>query len=115
MWFNVGKYEQKSSKNEITCTCIWTTMEMSRYPKHPEQRKDCKHIKEVRVKIGQEEIYNLLKEKNRWMTVKQIAKKIGNGISTVNTCINKLFKQKVVVRRDMKTEFGRHCFEYRIL
>ena len=79
MWFEVGDYLQRVTKKEITCTCKWTTMEMSRYPKHPEFRKDCKHIKEVRIKLGQEDIYKLLKKKRRWTSIKEISKELGLG------------------------------------
>lgn len=51
-WFEEGGYDQQvKDSGEITCTCMWTTMEMGRYPKDWKSRRLCKHIKAVKVKI----------------------------------------------------------------
>jgi len=43
-WFKIGKYEQKVTKNDITCTCRFSSI----YPKNYKEGKNlCKHIKEV--------------------------------------------------------------------
>lgn len=66
-YHKINGYEQSVSDNEITCTCMWTTMEMSRYPKNPEKRKDCKHIKQIREMEGKwrNEIIKSKKEKRK--------------------------------------------------
>lgn len=52
MWYEIGGYLQKVwESGEITCTCMWATMEISRFPKDFKKRRDCKHIKEVRKKL----------------------------------------------------------------
>lgn len=50
-FYEEGGYDQKVSQFEITCTCMWTTMEMSRFKENPKERKDCKHIKALREKL----------------------------------------------------------------
>jgi hypothetical protein len=51
-WFEEMGYDQQvKDSGEITCTCRWTTMEISRFPKDFKKRKDCKHIKSVREKL----------------------------------------------------------------
>lgn len=44
-FFEEGGYEQCIKANgEIVCTCRWTTMEISRYPKDYKKRTPCKHM-----------------------------------------------------------------------
>ena len=48
----VGGYGQTIVREEniikeITCTCMHTTMEISRHPKDYKLRKSCRHIKEI--------------------------------------------------------------------
>jgi hypothetical protein len=48
----IGGYDQRITRNkekiiEITCTCMWSTMEMSRHPNDYKTRRPCKHIKEL--------------------------------------------------------------------
>lgn len=50
-WNEIGGYDQKvtiidGEIKEITCTCMWTTMEMSRFKEY-KHRRPCKHIKEI--------------------------------------------------------------------
>jgi len=54
----VGGYEQMiisegKTIKEITCTCMWTTMEISRHKEYKD-RKPCKHIKEI---LNEKEIH----------------------------------------------------------
>jgi hypothetical protein len=45
-FYNIGEYEQWIDSNgEYNCTCRWSTIEISRFPKNPEKRKKCIHIK----------------------------------------------------------------------
>ena len=113
-WFEVGEYIQKATKKEITCTCIWSTFELSRYPKQPELRKDCKHIKEVRIKLGQEEVYILLKKNGGWMTTKQLSTTIDTGRGTISLCANKLFKIGYIDRRRIKNIHNINQYEYKV-
>lgn len=48
-FFKVGNYEQSYDllTKEITCTCMHTTMEISRYPNDYKKRSSCKHIKQL--------------------------------------------------------------------
>lgn len=53
-WFEVGGYDQKVTKTEITCTCQWGSL----YPYHYEEgEKVCKHIKKV-MEILKDELNN---------------------------------------------------------
>ncbi len=43
-WFEVGGYDQKVTRERITCTCVWGSL----HPYHYEEgEKICKHIREV--------------------------------------------------------------------
>ena len=58
-FYEVGGYGQSVRESgEITCTCQWSTFEIGRHKKDWENRKDCKHIKELRslLKGGEDEI-----------------------------------------------------------
>ena len=70
-FFNIGGYIQKVwDSGEITCTCMWGTIQLSKYPDNPELRKDCKHIKKVR---------EILKKKEDCKYIKKIKKSLRNG------------------------------------
>ena len=50
-WEEVGGYDQRIIEVDgiiidVTCTCMWTTMEMSRHQDFKDRRL-CKHIKEI--------------------------------------------------------------------
>lgn len=48
-YFDIRNYVQRynTETKEATCTCLWGTMEISRYPKDASKRRPCKHIKEI--------------------------------------------------------------------
>ena len=63
-FFEVAGYIQRvTEKGEITCTCMWSTLELSRHPKNPEKRKDCKHIKMIKSWDTYKNEFNRKKEK----------------------------------------------------
>ena len=53
--------------------------------------------------MTQADVYNLLgKSKKKWLLVKQIAKKLNVGVSSVNASLNRLLKQGLVIKKAHK-------------
>ena len=64
MWTRIGGYEQRIGQEEITCTCMWETLQIEKYPDEPGMRKDCKHIKRIKQAIN-----DIQKEKAEHMSI----------------------------------------------
>jgi len=105
-WFSVGGYTQRVTQKEITCTCKWTTLEISRFPKHPGFRKDCKHIKQIREIMGQGEIIELLEKNKDWMTIKEMAKQLNQSNSCITSTSDKLYKRGEIKRKIVRNELN---------
>ena len=50
-FYEEGNHVQMEKDGIFTCTCMWGTIQLGRYPKNPELRKDCKHVKAIKEKL----------------------------------------------------------------
>lgn len=65
--------------------------------------------------MGQEEVYNLLKKKNTWLTGTQIRMSLGVTLSTVNQNLRRLYKQGYVMRRNKRSRlYPYNEYEWRV-
>ena len=55
--------------------------------------------------MGQEEIYNLMKKKDEWLSCREISEFVGTSMSTASTSLRKLHHQKDVLRKDRETKY----------
>ncbi len=63
--------------------------------------------------MSQQDVYELLKKKKRWMTSKEIAKIL--GIMSSNASLKKLYKYGEIMRRMTRSELNHHLiYEYKI-
>ncbi len=61
--------------------------------------------------MGQTEILNLLKKEKKWLSTKQIEKKL--NVSSASRPLSVLLKSKEVIQRKIKIE-GHHIFQWKI-
>ena len=114
MWFEVGEYKQFITSNKSNCTCpdfVYRRLKKKDFNNPLSkiiQTGECKHIREVRIKLGQENIYKLLK-KNDWMSIKEITKKLDVGSSSISLCLNKLINQGEVIKKETRYNGIRYC------
>lgn len=108
MWFdNIRGYKQSIDGKKSSCTCsdfVYRKLKKED-PKNPLSKViqigECKHIKEMR-RLGQDDIYRLLKKKKKWMSIKEMAKELGTGASSISLCLGKLVKQKEVFKKEAR-------------
>lgn len=56
--------------------------------------------------MGQQEVYNLLKKENRWMTSKEIGDKLNQQRATIAKHCRKLKKWNEIIVKKIKMEGG---------
>ncbi len=63
--------------------------------------------------MSQEEVYNILKKKKRWMTAKEIAKIL--DVTSTSESLKRLYKYGEIMRRITRSELNHHAiYKYKI-
>ena len=63
------------------------------------------------LKMGQQEIFDLLKKEKKWLSTKEIEKKL--NVSCVSRPLSVLLRSKEVIKRKIMIE-SHHTFQWRI-
>ncbi|KKN12890.1 hypothetical protein LCGC14_1011860 [marine sediment metagenome] len=55
--------------------------------------------------MGQQEIYKLMKKKDKWMSCREISECVGTSQSTASTSLRKLHDQKEILRKNRSSQY----------
>ncbi len=61
--------------------------------------------------MSQADTLKLLKKKKRWMTANEISQIL--EISQANASLKRLFKQRDILRREIKNKQNHSCYQYK--
>ena len=65
--------------------------------------------------MGQYEILDIFKRNNhRWLTAKEVKKKLDCNLNAVNRCLKNLSEKRMLAERIRKIKFSNRCKEYKV-